>query len=225
MKTNLIEKVKRMSTEYRFGDFFRNFIAVVLGIVITFAGSDLIEERKIRNEVKDALSLVKDEILLNRETIEELMEQELFEQRGACYLLQYKDSIDKASPDSIEKYGYSPFQSFNPIYIDDAMEMLKSSSLISAIENKKLATRIIQTYNTIKTAYGSFGAFMDIKLKCIEKLTDKAECEKHWQRISSGLKCRSGTFISLSRKGCRLCSKFLIYIVIQEKCMDGIWNR
>ena len=50
MKTNLIEKVKRMSTEYRFGDFFRNFIAVVLGIVITFAGSDLIEERKIRNE-------------------------------------------------------------------------------------------------------------------------------------------------------------------------------
>ena len=112
MKANLIEKVKRMSTEYRFGDFFRNFIAVVLGIVITFAGSDLIEERKIRNEVKDALSLVKDEILLNRETIEELMEQELFEQRGACYLLQYKDSIDKASPDSIEKYGYSPFQSF-----------------------------------------------------------------------------------------------------------------
>ena len=174
-----------MSTEYRFGDFFRNFIAVVLGIVITFAGSDLIEERKIRNEVKDALSLVKDEILLNRETIEELMEQELFEQRGACYLLQYKDSIDKASPDSIEKYGYSPFQSFNPIYIDveevpeftleDKYEMLKSSSLISAIENKKLATRIIQTYNTIKTAYGSFGAFMDIKLKCIEKLTDKAE--------------------------------------------------
>ena len=117
MKTNLIEKVKRMSTEYRFGDFFRNFIAVVLGIVITFAGSDLIEERKIRNEVKDALSLVKDEILLNRETIEELMEQELFEQRGACYLLQYKDSIDKASPDSIEKYGYSPFQSFNPIIL------------------------------------------------------------------------------------------------------------
>ena len=62
-----------MSTEYRFGDFFRNFIAVVLGIVITFAGSDLIEERKIRNEVKDALSLVKDEILLNRETIEECL--------------------------------------------------------------------------------------------------------------------------------------------------------
>lgn len=55
---------------------------MVLGIVITFVGSDLIEERKIRNEVKDALSLVKDEILLNRETIEELMEQELFEQRG-----------------------------------------------------------------------------------------------------------------------------------------------
>lgn len=163
MKTNLIEKVKRMSTEYRFGDFFRNFIAVVLGIVITFAGSDLIEERKIRNEVKDALSLVKDEILLNRETIEELMEQELFEQRGACYLLQYKDSIDKASPDSIEKYGYSPFQSFNPIYIDDAMEMLKSSSLISAIENKKLATPDYSNIQHDKNRLWQFWGFYGYK--------------------------------------------------------------
>lgn len=178
MKTNLIEKVKRISTRYKFGDFFRNFIAVVLGIVITFAGSDLMEERKMRNEVKDALLLVKDEILLNRKTIEELMEQELFEQQGACYLLQYKDSMNMASPDSVEKYGYSPFQSFNPIYIDDAMEMLKSSSLISAIENKKLATQIIQTYNTIKIAYASFRAFMDIKHAGIERLTDKAEVRK-----------------------------------------------
>lgn len=82
---------------------------------------------------------------------------------GACYLLQYKDSIDKASPDSIEKYGYSPFQSFNPIYIDDAMEMLKSSSLISAIENKKLATQIIQTYNTIKNRLWQFWGFYGYK--------------------------------------------------------------
>ena len=38
MKTKLIEKAKQISTEYKFGDFFRNFLAVILGIIITFAG-------------------------------------------------------------------------------------------------------------------------------------------------------------------------------------------
>lgn len=105
------------------------------------------------------------------------------------------------------------------------MEMLKSSSLISAIENKKLATRIIQTYNTIKTAYGSFGAFMDIKLKCIEKLTDKAEVREALAKNKLRTKMQEWDFYFTIPEGCRLCSKFLIYIVIQEKCMDGIWNR
>ena len=31
----LIEKAKQISTEYKFGDFFRNFLAVILGIIIT----------------------------------------------------------------------------------------------------------------------------------------------------------------------------------------------
>lgn len=44
MKTKLIEKAKQISTEYKFGDFFRNFLAVILGIIITFAGSDWITE-------------------------------------------------------------------------------------------------------------------------------------------------------------------------------------
>ena len=51
MKIKLKEKIKRISVEYKFGDFFRNFIAVILGIVITFAGSDYISERNTQKEV------------------------------------------------------------------------------------------------------------------------------------------------------------------------------
>ena len=59
MKTKLIEKAKQISTEYKFGDFFRNFLAVILGIIITFAGSDWITEHNAQKEVKESILLVK----------------------------------------------------------------------------------------------------------------------------------------------------------------------
>lgn len=42
MKKKLIEKIKRSAIKGRLGDFICNFIAVVLGIAITFVGSDMI---------------------------------------------------------------------------------------------------------------------------------------------------------------------------------------
>lgn len=72
MKKKLIERVKLISTEYKFGDFFRNFIAVMLGIIITFAGSDWITERNTQKELEKSLQLVKSELLLNKETIREM---------------------------------------------------------------------------------------------------------------------------------------------------------
>lgn len=50
MSSELAKKVKHIITEYKFGDFFRNLIAVALGIIITFVGSDLITERKTQKK-------------------------------------------------------------------------------------------------------------------------------------------------------------------------------
>lgn len=177
MKRKLGKIVLTPNVQRRIGDFVCNFTAVVLGIIITFIGSDWIEENKTQQELKEALSLVKNEMLLNREYIAQMMERETLEQNGALYLLQYKDSLAKASPDSLEKYSNLPFQTLGFIYISDAMEMLKTSSLISAIQNKELATQIIKTYNTIKGSYDTFDSFMEIKQQQGNKLLDKTEVQ------------------------------------------------
>ena len=91
MNTKLIEKIKRSAIKGKLGDFICNFIAVVLGIAITFVGSDMIQEHNKKKEVAQALQLVKSELLINRETIEEMMKIEKINKEGACYLLQYKD--------------------------------------------------------------------------------------------------------------------------------------
>ena len=50
MNTKLIEKIKRSAIKGRLGDFICNFIAVVLGIAITFVGSDMIQEHNKKKE-------------------------------------------------------------------------------------------------------------------------------------------------------------------------------
>lgn len=169
MKTKLKEKIKRISAEYKFGDFFRNFIAVILGIVITFAGSDYISERNTQKEVEKSLMLVKSELMLNREEMKSMGETVSFEQNAARYLFQYKNRISEISSDSVRIYTPSLFQWSKFGFISDAMEMLKSSTLIQKIKNKELSLQIIKIYGTIKSAENTFDIYMNYKTQSQDK--------------------------------------------------------
>lgn len=204
MKKKLKDIITSPATTRRLGDFICNFIAVVLGILLTFAGSNLIEEHKTQKELKDALLLVKNEMLLNREYMTQMMEREEFEKQGASYLLQHKENITKAATDSLEKYGSFPFQSQAFIYINDAMEMLKTSSLMSAIRDKGLATQIIKTYNAIKGSYETFNSFMEIKQKNADKLIDIPEVQKFLTRNANYSTAEKWTFFFKFLEGVQL---------------------
>lgn len=169
MKIKLKEKIKRISVEYKFGDFFRNFIAVILGIVITFAGSDYISERNTQKEVEKSLMLVKSELMLNRKEMKSMGETVSFEQNAARYLFQYKNRINEISPDSARMYTPTLFQWNKFEFISDAMEMLKSSALIQKIKNKELSLQIIKVYGTIKSAENIFDIYMNYKTQSQDK--------------------------------------------------------
>ena len=178
MNTKLIEKIKRSAIKGRLGDFICNFIAVVLGIAITFVGSDMIQEHNKKKEVAQALQLVKSELLINRETIEEMMKIEKINKEGACYLLQYKDKMNEASSDSLNYYGYFPFQSQDFLPVTDAMEMLRASSVMQNIKNKELAVEIIQAYAVIKNAHLFYEGFSKAKETAVEKCVSQQEFRK-----------------------------------------------
>lgn len=78
MKKKLKELITSPTTTRRLGDFICNFTAVVLGIIITFIGSDMIQEHNKKKEVTQALQLVKSELLINKEIIEDMKELEIF---------------------------------------------------------------------------------------------------------------------------------------------------
>lgn len=172
MKIKLIEKAKQKSTEYKFGDFFRNFLAVILGIIITFAGSDWITERNTQKEIKKSLQLMKSELLLNREEIKSMGERVKLEQHAASYFFENKNNANGIPQDSISRYLPLLFQWSKFTFTSDAMEMLKASGLIQKIQNKELALQIIQAYGTIKAAEASFEIYMKYKNQAQEEFNN-----------------------------------------------------
>ena len=110
MKKILWKRITLLFKNRRIGDFVCNFTAVVLGIILTFMGSDWIEKRNTQRDVKSALHLVKAELQTNRETIlggKQRVEREI---RAAQFLLRNKDSLLVVSKDSLEYYSNMPFQ-------------------------------------------------------------------------------------------------------------------
>ena len=178
MKTKLIEKAKQISTEYKFGDFFRNFLAVILGIIITFAGSDWITEHNAQKEVKESILLVKSELQTNREDIAYIKELVELEQKGALYLLEYKGRIQEADPDSLQKYDRLPFQSisFNAMY--DALEMLKASGLIPKIKNKELTVQIFDRLRYSQEQPKRFRFIRQHKTALPGRVDESPRCQK-----------------------------------------------
>lgn len=164
------KKAKHIVRNWKLGDFFRNFAAVVLGIILTFIGSDLITKYKNQQEMKQAMQLVKDELLTNRKTIEDILARELAEQAAAKYLLNHKDSLDKVPQDSINRHAPLPGRIGTYSYTADALEMLKTSSLMQQIKNKELSMQIIRSYDAIKSANLIFGSFIDTKKMFLEKI-------------------------------------------------------
>ena len=79
MKKKLKELIISPTTTRRLGDFICNFTAVVLGIIITFIGSDMIQEHNKKKEVTQALQLVKSEFLPLTDAMEMLSASSLMQ--------------------------------------------------------------------------------------------------------------------------------------------------
>lgn len=55
--------------------------------------------------------------------------------------LQYKRQNEEASSDSLNYYGYFPFQSQDFLPVTDAMEMLRASSVMQILKTKSLLSK------------------------------------------------------------------------------------
>lgn len=187
MNTKLNQKVKHFITEYKLGDFFRNLTAVVLGIIITFIGSDMLAEHNTKKEVKRALQLVKNELIENKEIMIDAQSTLKYQKKAARFLLKNKNHLSSIPKDSFDLYCHVPFFWATVHYTSDALELLKNSSLFQKISDEQLSLQLIRTYGSIQEAAAVFKIFYDQKQELNSKFDDNPKIKSFLITESSDL--------------------------------------
>lgn len=129
--------------------YIMNFVAVCLGIIITFAGQGIINRHVERSEVKSSLTLVKNELQDNLSYIEFADSVLEVYSEAARFLIRYEGHYSDAPKDSMAAYCNIPLTVFEITHSDEALELLKNSNLFTKIKDLDLSLEIIHTYGAI----------------------------------------------------------------------------
>ena len=70
MKNITWNKVKTTVKGWQVGDYIRQTSIVVIGVLITFVGSELVTQNSEKKDIQATMSLIRDELKSNRENYE-----------------------------------------------------------------------------------------------------------------------------------------------------------
>lgn len=167
--------------------FFSELVAVILGIVITFAGQGAIDRAHSRKEVRSALQLVRTELISNRQDIADLRETLDQVQQSAQYLndnpelLKNVHRLDSATLNMVTYHQGMVYAEVSVTLPHDALELLKTSSIFQKIGDNTLSMKIIRAYDTCQNIVES------IDRHFIAKTTQTDEDLPKWLLIHSPL--------------------------------------
>ena len=145
----------KSSTATFIRDLVINFLAIFLGIIITFAVQARIDRSLDKKEIRSALELVRNELTANMEDIVTMSDYIRDERRSAEYLLAHKDNLAKCPADSVNYHGGVLFADAELSVSSDALEMLKSSSMFQKIGDSRLSMKIVRAYDSCNSAASS----------------------------------------------------------------------
>ncbi len=144
--------LNRLFQKKRILDYLSQLSTVVIGILITFAGSGLIERCSRQKELNEVMYAVRNELIINKELLNTSLQ--FLEQEYTFYkqLDAVRHDIRQLSEDTLRKYHLVPFLSYNRVARKNAMEALKTSGLVQDIKDKDFLVKLLGIY----TSYEDF---------------------------------------------------------------------
>lgn len=163
-----MKKKSALKTELK--SYFIQFTIVAAGVLVTFIGSALITRCSTQKEIKSAMHLIIEELEENNVRLKKISARMESEARIATYLNKCNYDYTRLPADTLNEYRFftSSFTSFE--YLTDALEVLKSSSLIQSIPDKKLILDIIRSYENLRMVQANIGDYFKLKLSIIQPI-------------------------------------------------------
>lgn len=127
--------------------FCLDILTVIIGIAITFWIQGLIDDKKTQADVRSALELVADELRTCKDDLASCAQTISDESRAAEYFLLNMDRLQQCPQDSVMKYGRRLVSPTVLTLSEEAVDLIKNSSLFQAIDDNGLSISILQAYD------------------------------------------------------------------------------
>ena len=153
--------------------FLSNMLSVILGIFITFAIQGMIDRSRDRKNTRSSLELVRAELVSNIEDVSIMKDFLYAEKYSAEYLMANKDALEKCPDDSVSYHGGIIFADVSFSLSQDALELLKMSSVFQNVGSNELSMKIIRAYDCCVNIVNNINRHISIRDSRFENSIDK----------------------------------------------------
>lgn len=157
------KRVKTIVKGWRLGDYVRQISVVVIGVLITFMGSDLVTRNSEKKDIRATMSLIRDELKSNRKKYENIVSEFSEDEQLSTLLAEHDLKFRTIPEDSLKQFRFvlGHIRSFT--YARNALDILKSSMLMQKISDKELLLQLTEIYEILDGFKVTMNGYYDMK--------------------------------------------------------------
>ncbi len=159
------ERLKRI----KIFSYFRELSIVIIGVLVTLAITDKVNESSKQKEVKETLQLVQLELQNNLEQLEKMKTIHHEDTRMLRVFRNHLKDIKAIPADTLMKYPnlFGRILEFNPK--KDAYDVFKSSALMQYVKDKVLILELMTCYSALSEIENAIHIYSEMKSEAIQE--------------------------------------------------------
>lgn len=152
--------------------FVTNLLAVILGIIITFAVQEQIDKKHEMEGIISGLNLVKKELANNIKDLQIARDDMKCESYSANYLYTHINDFNSCPADSINFHWKVIHNQSYLTLPQDALQLLKSTYLYSDMLDRQLSLSVVRAYDICEALERMINSLCEHKISTIEKIDE-----------------------------------------------------
>ena len=165
MKQINLDRIKTIVKGWRIGDYIRQTSIVVIGVLITFSGSDLISRCSEKRDIRTTMLLIGEELKANKEKYVNSLSEFNEDERLSVLLVKHNMNYREIPEDSLKQFLYVVGHIRNFAYSRNALNILNNSMQMQKISDKEFLLSLNEVYERLERFKVSLNGYYDMKEK------------------------------------------------------------
>lgn len=167
MTTTDSKKRPRNARRWSWREYGIQLSVVILGVMVTFVGSGLIERWRQARQVRATMQLIAGELAYDRAQVESVCERLRFDLQGMHLFERYGKEVERIPEDSLMRYLPLLGAMRAPAFRTDALEVLKTSGVIQSVSDKGFLMELLGCYGELESFEERVGLYNQRKLEAM----------------------------------------------------------